>query len=115
MKQASSRWSEVNRILEGAMDLSPDQAARFIETACEGDVLLQEEVTTLWREMNDDEPEHELPMSRSLSRMFERSARQDRDEETPEEQPQREANAEETTERRQWFFPFVQGSLLTYT
>lgn len=43
----SSRWSEVERLLDAALDLAPDERAAFLEAMCGGDEELREEVVDL--------------------------------------------------------------------
>ncbi|CAM2005141.1 hypothetical protein [Acanthopleuribacter pedis] len=114
MKQAQSRWSQVNSILEAVMDLPPEQAIKAIEKACGSDEGLQKEVLALWREMNSDEPE-DLPMSRGVSRFFERTAAQDRKGNMAPEPVRKPERSEEATERRQWFMPFLPETQLRFS
>lgn len=114
MKDEVSRWSEINRILDEVLDLEPHQAMRVISRKCKRDEALKQEVLNLWHEINADEPETELRLSRSVSHLLERSARQDR-EEGDQERARQEGHKEEQNERRQWFFPLLSDPMLRFS
>src|SRR5262245_47567852 len=41
------RWKRVNEIFQSALELSPEEQARFVEDACAGDTSLKAEVDSL--------------------------------------------------------------------
>jgi TolB-like protein/tetratricopeptide (TPR) repeat protein/tRNA A-37 threonylcarbamoyl transferase component Bud32 len=48
-EDAGARWREVQRLLDGALDLPPDQRTAFLERSCADDATLLEEATRLLR------------------------------------------------------------------
>lgn len=114
MKDEVSRWSEINRILDEVLDLEPDQAKRVISRKCKRDEALKQEVLKLWHEIQADEPEAELKLSRSVTRLLERSARQDR-EDRNQERARQEGQQENQQERSQWFFPLLRDPMLGFS
>jgi serine/threonine-protein kinase len=55
------RWSEVERVLDGALDLEPEERASFLERACAGDPALRSDVELLLRDCDRTEGFLEQP------------------------------------------------------